>query len=82
MQDSNSTPTPNPGKPMHRFQVAFTEGTFQKLKALAPRLNVRSRADVLLKGIALLEIFCDAQAQGAEFIIRSPDGTEHRLVSI
>lgn len=63
---------------MPRLTVTFEPRAVERLDRLAT--GGRSKSDVIREALALEEVFRDAQAAGETLFIRSPDGTETRIV--
>lgn len=58
-----------------RFQLEFDQRSAARLEHLQSRLEAASRAEVIRRALALLDLASQAEARGEKLCVLSKDGT-------
>lgn len=65
----------------HRLQLDVSDGALKRLDDLQQQLEASSRAEVVRRALALLDIVAEEQARGSRLVLRGEEG-EREVVLI
>lgn len=64
---------------MHRLSLQLNDKAYEALKSVTEKSNSPSQVRAVIKGLALLDLYCDIEKQGGKLMVKNKDGTEERL---
>lgn len=65
-----------------RVQFDFSKESLKKLDGLMKSTSAHSRAEVIRKALTLLSEVLDAERRGAQLMLKEPDGTFIRIMTL
>lgn len=65
-----------------RLQFDFSEEGYAKLERLREQMDAGSHAEVVRRGLGLLDYARDRASHGCILIVREEDGTEREIVVV